>query len=697
MIEGAAGLSFDVIIAGVTVGVALVGWLAPSLLSVTVLGVSLSTIVGTAVVLGGLIALQFALRPKPPGAAAVPKPESGAQALRQAIAPRMSGYGVNRLAGYYMLYEATGANSYDVLALHSGKLGDGSVSSILRYYLHDDEVTVNTSNGLLSSVVVNADGRYADKVNIATRQGLATETAYPLLIERIPEIWTAAHRGDGIASLGLICTNGGADEHLKLFPHGKPEPSVAATCLQIWDPRDADQDPDDPDTWIAYDNYSSGTVYGPAARVISGGAVYHSREAANIGNDPRTSPTKWARVDTNPVLQFVDYLTNADHGMGLSRADIIDPVIDDLMAEADLCDALVLKKNGLYEPRYTSNGTFTFETDPVGVIGAMMATCDGWWGENNDGEVALTVGVYRAPSVTITHKHITGFTINAGVPDEDRINELTLSFTSESHQFKTVAGQMLRDEDEILAAGKTRSQGLDLTWVRDHSQARRLQKRALGRLKSPYRGSLTLTLFGMAVLGRRWVGLQYPELGIPALADAVIEIQPGGSVSWLDGKVTLNWLLIDPATIDAWDPDTEEGEGPPDADALAAVELQVPENIGGRAAGIDPEDGATLLHIWVDDPERPDLTLRLRYRIPFSPDPTPWADLAFGTATLADGRMTVFVNLPGDTLYEFQAAFRAPGGTLSDWTDSLFLTDLSPALDYSKPQNSAKWLFLNTF
>jgi hypothetical protein len=81
----------------------------------TVAGVSVATIVGSAAILGATIGLQYALNNPN-----VPTAENGAVPIKQAIPPRIRGYWINRLAGYYVLFLAAGGNSQDMLAFHSG-------------------------------------------------------------------------------------------------------------------------------------------------------------------------------------------------------------------------------------------------------------------------------------------------------------------------------------------------------------------------------------------------------------------------------------------------------------------------------------------------------------------------------------------------------------------------------------------------
>jgi hypothetical protein len=256
----------------------------------------------------------------------------------------------------------------------------------------------------------------------------------------------------------------------------------------------------------------------------------------------------------------MDYLTHADHGMGLDRDILITPVLEALKARADLCDALVLDKRGDLGPRYASGGRFNFDDDPADILGAILATCDGWLTEDGEGSIVLEVGVYAEPdpALTLKRQHIVGFSINYGIADEQVVNELALTFTYPRENYKEVPGQSWRNEADISARGLLRSQPLALKWVQRHSQARRLTKRAMARLAAAH-GTVTTTLYGLRLLGKRWGRIQYPFL--PQVADAVVEFSRG-TIDFMAGTVMFEWVLVDPATIDAWDPITEEGEGP---------------------------------------------------------------------------------------------------------------------------------------
>jgi len=495
-------------------GIAGLGTLAGT----TVAGVSIATIVGTTAILAASIGLNYALRSD------VPKPEDGAQALRQAIPPRIRGYGRNRLAGYYMLFEAGGAapaTSYDVIAFHSGRVGN--IASLL---LSDDVVQPDTNisgGGFATILGTYADGRYGGGfVQVELRLGhvgqspLSSFVGDPIVVSG--GLWTTDHIGSGIAYAGLKC-GGPADpgEYSRIYPRGKPELSVIADCSPCWDPRDVLQDRDDESTWM---------------------------------------------VSQNPVIQLIDYLTRVDGGMGLDLDTVLPPArLEEWMVEADICDAIVATADGGTERRYVSSGWYRFDNKPEDVIGAILSTCDGHMAEAGDGTLSLTVGLYREPmDDPITEKHMFGFALNYGQADEQMVNQLDITYTDPSQKYVSVQTEPWQDEDSIALTGMIRAQPIDLKWVQSNSQARRLADRAMQRLNPLLTGSFTTSLYGLRYLGKRWVPIQYPF--VSGLQDCVVEIQ-NADVDLMAGRIVWDFIRVAPDTIEAYDPDTDEGSTPP--------------------------------------------------------------------------------------------------------------------------------------
>lgn len=484
----------------------------------TIAGVSLATVVGSAAILGASIGLQYALRPSTPG---LPTPESGSQAIHQSIPPRIRGYGRNRLAGYFMLYEAAGvapASSYDLMAFHSGRIG-----GIASLYLHDDPVRTSPdlSSGGVGIVLGDyADGRYGTAhIVIEIALGNSPQTASTLLTgdAAINGIWTSAFQGNGIAWAAMRCFGtGNVPAYTQTYPHQLPVLSVLADCSVVWDPRDPAQLQTDQSTWL---------------------------------------------VSFNPVIQLIDYLTRSDGGMGLDYNTVIAPNLANWIAEANLCDEIVPTETiGLTEPRYRSCGWFQFDNNPADIIGGILSTCDGWLAESGDGTLSITIGVYRAPTdPPLTEKHIFGFALNYGQADEQTVNQIEVSFTNPASNYVSVQADPWRDEAAISLTGVLRSQALDLKWVQSVYQARRLADRAMQRLNPAMTGTFTTSLYGLRFLGKRWVPLQYPF--VSGLQNTVVEIQ-NAEIDLMAGRITWTFNSIAADTIDAYDPTDFPGVAP---------------------------------------------------------------------------------------------------------------------------------------
>jgi hypothetical protein len=247
--------------------------------------------------------------------------------------------------------------------------------------------------------------------------------------------------------------------------------------------------------------------------------------------------------------------------MGLERAIILPAAkLAEWMIEANICDVAVATADGGTEARYQSSGWFRFDNKPEDVVGGILSTCDGWMAESGDGSLSLQVGLYSTPTdAPLTEKHIFGFALNYGQADEQTVNQLDITFTDPGQKYVSVQTEPWRDEDAIALTGVVRPQSLDLKWVQSNSQARRLADRAMQRLNPLMTGSFTTSLYGLRYLGKRWVPVQYPF--VSGLQDCVVEIQ-NAEVDLLAGRIVWDFIRIAPDTIEAYDPDEDEGTAP---------------------------------------------------------------------------------------------------------------------------------------
>jgi len=576
-----------------------------------------ASIVGTAAILATTVGLQYLLGQ--PSARDLPKASNGHQPLRQPIPPHIYAYGRVRLGGYYALYEVRNGLAWTVQLLHKGQ-----ICSFIKFYLHDDEANV-LPNGYVTGAVGASDLRYASgaepalqgnpSIIIDTRLGLPRETAYSRVISNLPDLWTVDHRGDGIASAMMVAGPVKSEHFSVMYPQGLPQLSAVADYLPAWDPRVPGQDPDN---------------------LATLGPCY------------------------NPVLQAIDFVTNAEHGLGFDRDACITPVLDQLMIEASICDEPVARRDGGSEPRYQSSGSWNSETEPAAVLDGIMAACDGWYSFNGDGTLSIKVGKYREPAVTLPQRHILAFSIDNGVEDESSVNTLQWNFTDPENKYKSSPGLAWRDETAILESGRTRSQTIDLTWVQSHSQGRRLMKRKIAQINPRRKGTVTTTLYGIVALGERWVRIQDDRH--PDLADTIVQI--GKVVIDISAaRLTFEWISVNTNEIDAWDPDSEEGLQPTTGDDNPGDLLPVPQHLAGSAVG-------GTITLTFDDPGRADLTYVTRYRIGAGS----WVQTSSGSASSNGTTVTLVISgfSTGQT-YELEVATQRSAGVLSDWSSSAFV------------------------
>lgn len=566
---------------------------------------SLSAIATTAAVVG----LQFLLMPKPP------KPEDGKVPMTQAIPHRVFGVGTNRIAGAYMLWEAVNGVLYSVQALCGHPIDGISV-----YYLHDDIITI----GVDGIVEDGPNERYGNnKIWIGTRLGASPETAYTELVAPLSAqgIWTASHRGDGQASLAMRCLSAGQKNFPKYYPQGHPRASVVADMAKLYDPRDPAQDPDDDTTWVFSKNSALAVLW---------------------------------QLCFNPFGPRQDYQKT------------ILPVIDIWKEEADICDEDIARQGGGTEKRYECNGWATTETDPIAIMNAMLATCDGWLCRRGDGTVILRVGKFREELVeTITDADIVGRMIQYDVPEEEAVNRLVPKFTYPATDYSTTDTDFFEDVSEQLKVGRILSTDADFGWVQQWRQARRLGKREWLRIQEKIRGTLDVRLSGFNAVYSRWIRLDTP-VSMPALNGKLIENRRS-IMSLMRGGFQMDFVKH-PEDIDSWNPAVDEGSAPPIPPKPEIEDAPTPTIDSVQALSMA---GGVSIRVTIIEPGRDDLTPVTSWRLQDdgSGEPGSWQDIEHEEWVAVGGLVALDMGpVIADETLDVRAAFRAPNGVLGPWS-----------------------------
>lgn len=569
---------------------------------------------GQPVAAAAALALATVFKPKGP------KPEQQERAIKTTLPPRVSAYGTVRLYGAYILYETNEDGfAVDVWAYH-----EGEVNAILKHYLGDRPVTLS------GGYVVSNDGEFgknADTVQIGTRLGLATETAFSQVISRLPAIWTTNHRGDGVVTGFMISKPVKQENYNDVYPMGGPDAylmSLVIEAQKVFDWRDPSQSPYDSSTWQFSDNAALCTAH------------YYMTRAYKDWN------THFA-----PTLAF-------------------------WTAAANDCDVAMPLKNGGTEKRYRVALAHKHTDTHKATIGNLLAAWDGFVTSRSDGALVPWSGRFVTPDPAdqIGPGEIISYSWDYGLVDEDQFNEVAVSYLSAEHDYTTVDATAWRDDDRISADGELKTTTLENA-IPSHAQGRRLAKRLMSKINAPYRGSVTTNERGRKIRGKRYIPLRIEEAG------AVFYNGPAEIISLRrnlgTGGVTFDWISADP-NIDSWNPATEEGEPAPVGNRVALQPLPPPTIISAYADFSDigqTGEGETAgsvtgvrVQIVANGPVRDDLTWYTRWRVGTGA----WSERQTGDADPGPGVSLVTDYVPYGTSVTVEVAYGTGDGRTSDWS-----------------------------
>ncbi|HEY0120540.1 MAG TPA: hypothetical protein VGC14_02065 [Rhizobium sp.] len=549
------------------------------------------------------VGLQALMAPK------APDPESGRVPKTQSVPYRIYAVGRNRLAGAYMMWEASGDYLYAVQALAAHK-----VKSINRYWLHDDEVFLD-ANGYTTN---DDNGRYGNNVRLLTRVGEATETAYAPLVDKLASsgVWTNNHRGDGQASVAMIAESTAAKNQQKRFPYGAPQVSVELDGALCWDFRDPAQSPTNPATWA------------------------------------------WTR---NSALILCWHECFNEFGNRRDYTKAILPVLDMWIEEADICDEDIPLAAGGTEKRYECSGWDTTENGPKVGTNAILASCDGWMCERGDGALLLTVGKFRESRVgMLSDADLIGHQIQYDVLFEDECNRLVPKFTYPDTGYSSCDTDYFEDTAAQLTAGRVLSQEGDYKWCQQWRQARRLGKRDWLRVQQKVKGSIDVRLSGLNAIYSRWVRISSP-LRLPRLDGKVVENRKS-TLAITQGGFTMD-IIQHPDNIDDWNPVTDEGAQPPVPNQLGTAEIAqaVINTVQPKANG-----GSVYLRVVLVDPESDSWTPVIFYRLTDAGGGTPgaWVEQQFPDWTLSGGFIELNTGaVPVDVDLDVEAGYIGSNGS----------------------------------
>lgn len=560
---------------------------------------------------------------------------AGYAPLKKAVPARHFAYGRGRKPGVSAYYASVSGYTIDVFAYCHGRIGGN-----WQFYFHDDAVTLNvdgTSQGI--------DGRYGNTVIVKSNDGAATETAFDHIIEKSEGTWTADHRGDHTASVGMRCQMVAQEKMQRIYPNQQIDLSAEADWLCVYDWRDPAQDRELPSTWL----WSANPIV----------CAVHDEWATNY--------PLWSNVDT--VLAAREKAI-ADRIWARRFA----PSLALLTAEADACDEAVTLAAGGTIPRYTCFVWYEASTDRKTVREMFKRSCDGWRSERADGSFVIRCGRWVVAPAPITASLIVDIdNLTAGIAKSRLVNDMQVRFRSPEHLYEVVDTLGWTDEASINKRGR-KTAALELGEVTNNSQARRLGKARFYALNADYSGEITLDLDSLPTdfFDYRFHELQLDE-GPTAFQSMFLEIIRS-EIDLYERTVKVTVRSASAAMYD-WNAATEEGANPgyivsPSPDDLVAPTITAITPFyesNGSGSGI-------RLTIAGNGPAREDLSWFARERVvggSFGPE-NQYTDVAAGSPVeLTSGFVTA------DADIEVEIAYRIGAGTLSPWSAPFPITTVS--------------------
>lgn len=534
------------------------------------------------------------------GTAKSPKPAAAESQIRNPAAPRLKGYGTRRAYGSVVFFgTASDGSAVDVVAYV-----DCPANSVERVYLNDDQVTI--SGGVVQQL---ADKSYSQsKVLAGFNLGATPNTAHAAVISKLPGIWTTAHRGDGVVSGYLIKQPVKQKDFLEVYPQGDSvEMSLVIDMQPCFDPRNPAHSISNPDTWEATEN---------------------------------------------GVLQLLHYFV---FEQGYDYTTRILPKIALWNAAANVCDQTI---SG--EARYRSCILYDKTAQPKEVIGSILETFDGWYAVNSENQIEIYAGAYYTPTVSIGPSHIVDYSVQTFVEDENKLNEVTVKYISDLHDYNEVEAQPWRLEDDISERGRVVNTSIS-PQIPSFKQGRRLAKILVARENAPNRGTVTTNFAGRIAENQRFINLEIEEAGA-VLFDGVAEIV-AITRNLETGGITFEWRSADPNAW-AWNPATEDGYGAPTGDFPTLDALTAP-TINSVTAQFDAVANTAVFTVDGTGPDRADLTwfLRWKYSVDSVWNEQRYDDIAPG-ASVALATSTIPIN----TDIDIQIAYSIGTGQVSPWS-----------------------------
>lgn len=553
----------------------------------------------------GLSALANLLVPRPKP----PAPEDVQQSIRQATAPRIKLYGRGKISGPWVFAESKSGNFHKVIAL-----GQGPLDAIESFWIDDGNVTLDANGRASGGKFSNLD--VAKRPRILYRLGTSDQSSFSELTSEFPE-WTSEHQGKGVALLYSTQYALKQDEFFNTYPN------------------------------------TINTLY----RVVARGAIVTNME---------TLVSEWS---DNPADCIYDYMQSSE-GMRLP-ASILTTGKAKLQWETAHkdCNALFPLKGGGFEPRYRLWGSYRFDERPADVLFRMLACCNGRVKLTSDGGLALKVGKWEEPTVTIGDEEIVSVAkIRRGRDVLTTANTIRATYLEPSSDYQTQDADPWVDQEDVTLRGEI-VRDVSFIMSPSHSQTRRLMKIESYKANPQWVGTFICNLKALKAFNEDVININYPRLGVTGTFEVLDFAFNFGKDNIIE-SVVLQVQSLPKAAFD-WDASSQEGSQPV-ADTLT-VDNTIPVPTGlDVTIGVKSFSGTPIAfgQLTFDPPPSAALTTEAEYKKTADEN---WLPIAVvdGADNAESGPLS-----DGDE-YQFRIKHVSPAQRSSAWSSIVTITAIA--------------------
>ncbi|QUS39564.1 hypothetical protein RPMA_12490 [Tardiphaga alba] len=427
----------------ISIGAAIIG-----VFTATAVPAAVSWAVGTAVLIGASIAVNYAASAlmQKSGSGPIATSQYAAETAvnstaikyneRQPIPSKRIIYGTAQVGGALFFEEVKPPYLYQGWLICAKK-----IASFRKMWIGTQEIAFQSlvPNTILTPIAVYGQPNFPGRLKVSLRLGDANQAIDPILAADFPDL-DPEFRQRGIAT-AVVRYHYGADytEYTELWGQSsRPNPYFLVDGVAVPDPRR-------PGHVLEFDP--------------SDDAAVAAAEAT------------W-EFSNNATLIQAHYLTQRYGGR-------IDPRRFDwakTAVAADWDDGLVWCLDGTYIRRHTIDGVVTLNQSPANIVSGMLSANRGMVLQSA-GKVWPSSSIPRQPVVTIHDGLLTGAVdYRAAKPKRDLINRLKVRFVAEDREYQTADGPVLSRDDLKAADGELLDATLDLPFTMDHRRAQRLEK-----------------------------------------------------------------------------------------------------------------------------------------------------------------------------------------------------------------------------